>query len=392
MKRIGLMLIMAAVGSTAMAQSGKVISASNFAKQGEFAKAKENIELATQHEKTKDQAKTWMVRGEVYKGIAESKDPNVKALADKPLSIAMESYRKALALDTKGSLKKQINNQLTFMSLSGVVINTAIEYNDKEDFLSSLECFEISLEIDSITDPAKQDSAIIFNAGLVAEKGKAYSKAKYYYNRCIDIRYNTSQVVVLLANVERTQGDTTAFLATLERGLAICPDDNKAIMVELINHYIMNNESEKALAYLSQAIEKDPSNKTYYFAKGSLLDKINKPEEAKASYEKAIELDPEYFDAWFNLGIQVYNKAAEMAKAANDIPANKPKEYDKAINEAFEQMNKSVPYFEKAHSFNAKDEYTMQVLKECYYKLRSSHPEYGDKYNAIKAELDALQK
>jgi len=390
MKRIGLMLIMAAAGSTAMAQSGKVMSASNFAKQGEFTKAKEAIELATQHEKTKDQAKTWMVRGDVYKGIAESKDPNVKALAEKPTTIAMDSYKKAIALDTKGNLRKQINTQLSLMSFT--VINTAIEYNDKEDYLSSLECFEQSLEIDSLTDPTKVDSAIVFNAGLVAEKAKAYSKAKYYYNKAIDIRYNTSQVFVLLANIERTQGDTVAFLSTLERGMEVCNDDNKAIMVELINHYIMSNETNKALEYLSQAIEKDPSNKTYYFAKGSLLDKINNPDEAKKSYEKAIELDPEYFDAWFNLGIQVYNKAAEMAKAANDIPANKPKEYDAAINEAFEQMNKSVPYFEKAHTINAKDEYTMQVLKECYYKLRSSHPEYGDKYNAIKDELDNIKK
>ncbi|MBR5957598.1 MAG: hypothetical protein IKZ99_04470, partial [Salinivirgaceae bacterium] len=145
MKRLGLLLMMAAIGTTAAAQSGKVVSATNFVKQKEFAKAKENIEMAIQHEKTKDQAKTWMVRGDVYMGIAESKDPNVKALSDKPVQIAMESYRKAMALDTKGALQKQLKNQLTFISLSGVVINNAIDYSDKKDYASSLECFEISL-------------------------------------------------------------------------------------------------------------------------------------------------------------------------------------------------------------------------------------------------------
>ncbi|MBO7595053.1 MAG: hypothetical protein J6T12_08790 [Salinivirgaceae bacterium] len=391
MKRLGLLLIMAAIGTTAMAQSGKVVSASNFVKQKEFAKAKENIEMAIQHEKTKEQAKTWMVRGDVYMGIAESKDPNVKALSDKPVSIAMESYRKAMALDTKGTLLKQIKNQLTFASLNGVVINAAIEFNDKEDYLSSLECFEISLEIDSIIEPAKKDSAIIFNAGLVAEKGHAYSKAKYYYNKAIDIHYNTGQVFVMLANIEKTLGDTAAFLATLERGIEVAPDDSKAIMVELINHYILNNESDKALDYLEQAIAKDPKNKTYFFAQGSLLDKLGKPQEARVSYEKAIELDENYFDPWFNLGTQVYNQAVEISKKASEIPMNKPKEYDAAIKSAFDKMNESVPFFEKAHAINPKDVYTMQALKECYYKLQSSHPEYVDKYKAINEELSKAQ-
>ena len=384
--------MMAAIGTTAAAQSGKVVSASNFVKQKEFAKAKENIDLAIQNDKTKEQAKTWMVRGEVYMGIAESTDPNVKALSDKPVSIAMEAYRKAISLDTKGALQKPIKNQLTFVSLNGVVINAALEYNDKEDYLNSLECFEISLEIDSILDPTKKDSAVIFNAGLVAEKGHDYNKAKYYYNKAIDIRYNAGQVFVLLANVEKTLGNTDAFLATLQRGIEVVPDDSKAIMVELINHYILNNESDKALDYLAQAIEKDPKNKTYYFAQGSLYDKLNKQQEARTSYEKAIELDPEYFDPWFNIGTQVYNQAVEISKAANDIPMNKQKEYDAAIKSAFDKMNESVPFFEKAHAINPKDVYTMQALKECYYKLQSTHPEYVDKYKTIKEELESAQQ
>ena len=160
-------------------------------------------------------------------------------------------------------------------------------------------------------------------------------------------------------------------------------------MVELINHYINNNQSEKALDYLTKAIEKEQNNASFYQAQGALLDRIGKPEEAKASYEKAIEINPDFFDPWLNLGVQVYNKAVEMAKAANDIPANKPKEYDAAIAAAFEQMNKAVPYFEKAHNINPSDSYTMQALKECYYKLRQTHPEYNDKYNDIKAKLEA---
>ena len=378
---------MVAFSASAMAQGTKVTSAISNIKYGELAKAKDAIEEATVHEKTKEQAKTWMVRGDVYKAIAESKDPAKKALCATPTRVALDSYKKAIALDKKGSLRKQINTQLSLMSFT--VVNAAYEFNDNKDLVNALDCFEQSLAIDSITSPGKVDSAIVYNAGLIADQGKNYDKARFYYNRCVDIRYGGSQVFGLLAILDKNQGDTAAYMATLERGMKVYPNDCQPLLVELINHYINNNQSDKALEYLTKAIEQEPNNASFYQAQGALLDRIGKPDEAKASYEKAIEINPEFFDSWLNLGVQVYNKAVEMAKAANDIPANKPKEYDAAIAAAFEQMNLAIPYFEKAHNIKPDDVYTMQALKECYYKLRQTHPEYNDKYNDIKAKLEA---
>jgi tetratricopeptide (TPR) repeat protein len=390
MKRFGLMITMVAFSATAMAQGAKVTSATSNVKYGQLDKAKEAIEEAILHEKTKGQAKTWMVRGDVYKAIAETKNPEMKALSETPTRIALDSYKKAIALDTKGSLRKQINTQLSLMSFT--VINAAYEFNDKKDLVNALDCFEQSLAIDSLTAPGKVDSAIVYNAGLIADQAKIVDKARYYYNRCIDIRYGGAQVFGLLAITYKNEGDTATYMATLERGMKVYPDDCNPLLVELINHYITNNQSDLALEYLEKAIKSEPNNATFYQAQGALLDRIGKADEAKVAYEKAIEINPDYFDAWLNLGVQVYNKAVEMAKAANDIPANKPKEYDAAIAAAFEQMNKAIPYFEKAHGVNPSDVYTMQALKECYYKLRSTHPEYNDKYNDIKAKLDAAEQ
>ena len=166
MKRFGLMFTLVAFSATAMAQGTKVTSAASNIKYGELAKAKDAIEEAIVHEKTKGQAKTWMVRGDVYKAIAESKDPAKKALSETPTRIALDSYKKAISLDAKGSLRKQINNQLLMMSFT--VQNAAYEFNDKKDLVNALDCFEQSLSIDSLASPGKVDSAIIYNAGLIA--------------------------------------------------------------------------------------------------------------------------------------------------------------------------------------------------------------------------------
>ena len=166
-------------------------------------------------------------------------------------------------------------------------------------------------------------------------------------------------------------------------------DDKVRSNIEKANYCIENNQPEEALKYLKKAIKDEPNNAVFYQAQGSLLDQIGKYDEAKASYKKAIKINPDFFDSWFNLGVQEYNKAVEMSKAANDIPVNKQKKYDAAIEAAFEQMNKAIPYLEKAHSIKPTDVYVMQVLKVCYFKLRGSHPEYNDKYNDIKSKLDA---
>lgn len=387
MKRIGFLLSLVAISATAMGQGSKVTNASVNVKNGELDKAKAAIEEAILHEKTKDQAKTWMVRGDVYKAIAESKNPAMQALCETPTAIALQSYKKAIALDAKGSFRKQINASLSLMSFT--VANAAYDFNDKGDLVNSLDCFEQSLAIDSITSPSKVDSVTIYNAGLMADKIKNYDKARFYYNRCIEIGYSGAMAYGLLANLDKSQGDTVAYLAQIEKGIKAYPDNCSSLLIELINHFILLGQSQEALDYLAKAIEQDGSNPSYYFSQGSLLDRIGRPDEAKAAYEKALEINPDYFDAWLNLGVQVYNKAVEMAKAANDIPANKPKEYDAAIAAAFDQMNLAVPYFEKAYSIKPNDEYAMQVLKECYFKLRSTHPEYNDKYNDIKAKLDA---
>lgn len=387
MKRFGLMITMVAFSASAMAQGAKVTSATSNIKYGQLDKAKEAIEEAIVHEKTKGQPKTWMVRGDVYKAIAESKNPDMKALCETPTRVALDSYKKAMSLDAKGTFRKQINTQLSLMSFT--VVNAAYEFNDKKDLANALDCFEQSLAIDSITTPGKVDSAIVYNAGLIADQMKNFDKARKYYNRCIDVRYGGSQVFGLLALTYKNQGDTATYMSTLEQGMKVYPDDCNPLLVELINHYMANKQSNEALSYLEQAIKNEPNNVSFYFAQGALYDQIGKQEEAKVSYEKALEINPDHFDSWLNLGVQVYNKSIEMVKAANDIPTNKPKEYDAAIAAALEQMNKAIPYFEKCHSINPNDTYTMQALKECYYKLRMTHPDYNEKYEAIKAQLDA---
>jgi len=73
-----------------------------------------------------------------------------------------------------------------------------------------------------------------------------------------------------------------------------------------------------------------------------------------------------------------------MLKAANEIMDLK--KYTEAVDQANIVYAKALPFMEKAYSLNPDDRYTMGSLKELYYRLKQT-----DKYNTIKAKLDALE-
>ena len=63
---------------------------------------------------------------------------------------------------------------------------------------------------------------------------------------------------------------------------------------------------------------------------------------AVADYKKAIELIPEHFDSYFNLGATFFNKGAEELNDANLIPTNKPDEYEAAKNKALNTLKEAL--------------------------------------------------
>jgi tetratricopeptide (TPR) repeat protein len=92
-------------------------------------------------------------------------------------------------------------------------------------------------------------------------------------------------------------------------------------------------------------------------------------EQAVDAYQKAIALNPEYFEANYNLGALYVNQAADILDKANDLPLDAVAEYDKQKALADEMLNKAVPYLEKSLELNPEDVNTMVSLKEIYTRL-----------------------
>ena len=89
---------------------------------------------------------------------------------------------------------------------------------------------------------------------------------------------------------------------------------------------------------------------------------MEKQDLAQNSYEKAINIKPDYFDAYYNLGALYYNKAAKVLELAGNIPLKEQAKYEAELEKAKNLFKTSLPYFEKAYNLNKNDVNTMQTL------------------------------
>lgn len=390
MKQSIIMLALIVTSFGAFAQKGKVTSAQNLKESGKLEEAIKTIDATIDPSnpkaaKTIPWSKTWEVRGEIYQAIWASKDAAVKKYSDDPLTTALESYVKALELDEKGRAANGIKIKLTL--LTNDLTNQAVEAFQAEDYAKALRSFEQIMEVQQIDvvkadDPDAIDTVIMFNAGLAAYNDKNYDKAIEYYGQAANYGYNGARAYSLIANSYQLKGDTTGALTALQTGFEKYPEDTD-ILNNMIQMYLDIDKTEDAMKYLDMAIKQDPTNTTYLFAQGTLLERLGEEEKAIAVYEKAIEVDANFFNGYYNLGVLYYNKGVKQIEIANSVPANQNEKYQAELKKADIWWEKALPYMEKCDELQPNDNMTLESLKNLYYRTKQM-----EKYNAILEQLN----
>ena len=364
-------------------QKSAIQTAINYLGYGDLDKAKVAIDGAAANETTIGVAKTWNVRSKVYVAILDSKEPKYASLKTGALDEALKSFQKTMELDTKKEYTAETIQRLDFASAQ--YMNEGVDNFRDKNYEGALKNFNISREIGS-KYLNRTDTLALYNAALAADKAGKKTEATQYYTELTNMNYGGSRVYSLLATMQLEQQDTTAALTTINKGRQKYPEDNNLI-IQGLNIYLQSGRDKEAYDQLDAAIAKDPGNANLYFAKGTLSDKLGKGDDAAASYKKAIELKPDFFDANYNLGAMYFNQAADLANKANNIPASKMAEYESAKKKYEAKFKEAQPYLEKAFQINPKDEATIQSLRQLYGRI-------GDMQKAaeMKKALEAIGK
>lgn len=365
----------AAVGlaTPALAQNSAVTNALLSQKAGQFDKAIVSINEAIVNDKTKDKAKTWFTRGEIYNQLL---DPNTQALFAKftkdmqpgeALQKAAESYKKALELDgPTGEYGKLIPARM--QNLYGQAFNAGVkDYNDK-NFDKAISSYKLASQLNP------QDTTAVLYTAYAQEGKQDFAGAKASYKQLLGMEVYKAKpapvnVYTRLLQIARQEKNEPEAQQVLKQGLAAYPN-NKAFLIEDLNMSMTGGNGEAAMEKINKAIAADPSNANLYAVRAGLYDQQKKPDLAQVDYKKSIELDPNNFDSQFNMGIYTFNQAANLYTKASKMDLKTYQAKGKPLEvQGKKYFESAVPYFEKALEIQPNDASSISALQKIYFRL-----------------------
>ncbi len=307
-----------------------------------------------------------------------------KSLDDgKTLETAYEAYQKSLEIDPK-----YVNIQLSPMNAMMGIQKVADAYFNKgyNDYLNkNYKSSQYNLEhaLRTYKQVGKEDPQLVYYTGVACLAAGDTASALNYYNKAVKMGYKDKLLYYNMVNIYLAQNKIKEAKEIIKKGREYHPDDQDLLITEA-NIYLKAGESREAEKILLKAIERDPKNAQLYYVVGANYDNIindststqeikdNAFEQAQKAYKKAIELDPNYFDANFNMGVLLNNKAAAIMTYVSNLPIDKEKEYQEGKAKALEFLKQAKPYLEKAHELQPKDHDTMILLKQIYMKTNNT--------------------
>lgn len=346
--------------------------------------AKEAILLALKDSTTNKEANTWFVAGDVFKAIYEDQQKlqllkkGDQAIMAESLENSLYYYNVADSLDQlpndKGKIKPKFRSKIIdkVKGYQRGFTDAGSFYYAKKDYKSALRMFGHYLEYPSINylkGQGLENDTIIplitYYCGLSATQAGVPATAVKYYEVIKD-REDSKWVYARLCEDYATLKDTVNMVRMYQLGAQKFPNEPFYVR-NLINYYINEKHMSEALAWVNQAVQQDPNSSIIWNVKGRIMENDGKIEDAKACFQKAIDLDPKFADALGNLGRLYYNYAVGELDRISTIRDDKTYKAEKAkVKLLFE---KPRPYFEKANAINPDERDFVIALRGIYYNL-----------------------
>lgn len=389
MKKITLMFACFFAIGIASAQKSNVINAYNSLRNDNIAKAKGYIDLASEHEDSKNEAKTWFYKGNIYFAIAISKVEKIKSLDSNALPKAQEFYEKALKMDATVS-----NEMLGIQSPEiGLAYVAEMWAKKGDECWKNREYYNAYLNYAKASQCNKKENQYKYYIALSAnryEQTKSkkdsislMSEVKSTFETLITEKFKNEKIYEYLSSIYMEERDTIKALKVADKAGLNFPDSINSLLVKCKVYFWANKGADVAQT-LEKVKSKGPNNPIVFTSIGSMLELINFEESEKA-YLKARDLVPDNFLVNFNLAALYFNKFADMKKAASKIKDDD--EYNKQMEEAKKYLAMARPVAEKCNALPNLDN---RDKKDIVFMLKQIYANSNEKEKAI--EMDTLLK
>ncbi len=302
--------------------------------------------------------------------------------------------------------------------------STASQTKDPLDYIKAAKGFHQVFVL------SPEDTTFLDNAAMLYYFGKDFNTSKEMYEKLLDLNYTGITTVFIATNkddgkevyyndkksmdlqvklglaenpkVENKESRREIIYKNLAQNLDALDDASKALeviargreefpnsyslLIDEANIYYKEGDNEKFKEKLEEAINMNPTEPTLYYNVGVMNMDQKNIDEAIKNFEKAIELKPDYADAYNNIGTAIIEKADPIIEEMNNSLSDFDK-YDKLQAQQFEIYKQAIPYYESAYKYYNSNINVIQTLMSLYENL-----EMTDKYNEIKVVYDELKE
>ena len=224
-------------------------------------------------------------------------------------------------------------------------------------------------------------SQVAYYASLAAVRMGDYANVLKYAPYAEDDATVGQYAMEFLAQAHKQGGNTTAWIETLKRGIEKYPQDDY-FFASLIDYYGSQNNYEEALEFANGMLAKAPSNYYYLFVKGFLYQNMKRYNDALVYYKRSIEANPDYAEAYSNIGLVYCLLAQDFSQEAVTDIKDPRYPVDQARLKSY--YENALPYYEKARLLKPNDRsFWLNGLHRVYYNLSM-----GEQFNEIDAMIN----
>lgn len=412
------------ISATSFAQKDQIKAAEKSLKNGNsveaiatLKQAEATIGAATDAEK----AQYYFVKGNALLDLANKKMDTAKNLAG-----AATAYQEVVSAEKRANKTKYSEQATNALSdVKGQMINAAVEAGTAKNYKAASDLLYQIYELD------KTDLDKLYYAANYAVNAQDYPRALslyedlkkqnfsgegtgYYAKNALNdqeeffgstpasktdrdtkvrlklysvprdekIPSKRGEVYRNIALILVEQGKVDQAKSALAEARAANPDDTSLTLAEA-NIYLDLKDFETYKKLVGEVLEKNPNDADLVYNLGVIASKSN-PTEAEKYYKRAIEIKPDYVNAYLNLAILKLDADKkyidEMNKLGNSEKDNKRYEVIKKMRN--DNFMVTLPYLEKAYELDPKNADVGSTLLNVYGAL-----EMTDKKKALKAKM-----
>jgi len=199
------------------------------------------------------------------------------------------------------------------------------------------------------------------------------------------------QIIKNIAFIYKNKGENDKALEAFVIARAGDPESMDLLLQEAYLHYNMGNIT-KFKELLELAVQKDPNNPELQYNLGIISADAKDFENSKKFYLRAIELKPDYTDAYINLAVVILEPEVAMVEKLNELSySNKRSDYAK-YDELIEKKKllylEAIPYLKKGFK---NDPTNYNIAKKIYEMMEAVGSKEANKYKELKNSLQNNQ-